>query len=968
MPNRDGVSRTSMVLARRSPLPAPRSPGRPPARTPGMDDFSSIMPEENSSHLSMTPQNMLVPKGPPLSESAVLGLRAAVHSTHGPVDDTNRQKTYIVATYTAELDESDEHERWYVPDPAGRPDVQLNADELEVHRELGLYTSTKAGTDASVYVELIGTNGSSCGPQQLSHGKTMKHQIQEELDSLLDQVGFLEEDGEEEPAYGLRFKGNSATLTKEHKERLDLVALLLTKDYGKEVKKVVVEGLLGPEKEDSDDPIHDRHPMYNKEISAMKEIAYQRMKAVRDYLRVKKVDPTLLGESFTDNQDMEQFAGRTFSSRLPMRLNKSWSKGMTYKNFKALPDERRPPELRLIVEEIHEEHNEHATFQAGHVDEFAITANDLGDLCECRIWHLNDGVDMQSSRWKLDKVVVTCIQSHNTSGASGYTSLHPHGKGDNAIRSVKTSDSDQWHFLAHGHWLSVDKGSDLLMVNDEIRRVNRRIQMVREETAARIQELENEKKKLQKKKDKMNPSDEPEAEIDDGAMMVIPLEDNRPLPFAVKKAWFEEEVYIDYRDPEEYFSHLLTKTKDRMKPMQLILNGALDEEGSPDWYGGYIKPGCWGVEPGTERAVHFHRTGDDGDDYHPGDPMEGSLWNPWKYVQMYLAGEYYSIWDKARGYKPRDLDNGEKGEEPEQGPRIEQAIWSLKRVGTNPRAREWGLFYIVKKDKQGTWGLSIENEDTSRRDEIPAEGRVLGLDSSDKEWLMWAPQMVTHRGDEFIFEVRGKCRLNEDSSPPDWLETYGGRTLTFGKGAIEPSCCGWILDKLYRITPCRLGTPIDEGDVKEWEEGKLGERGEEGDLLLTNERWRDGKAEETDEEVVVNHISPNLRGHQVWRLSIPADKETEPEEPYEPPEYKVYNFFMDWTNRAFLQVCLIIGAVFGSAIWAGFAGGWVAFWASLGGTFLGTAIVLVASILFVTVYVNISCAGRPLDDEDERRP
>jgi hypothetical protein len=109
----------------------------------------------------------------------------------------------------------------------------------------------------------------------------------------------------------------------------------------------------------------------------------------------------------------------------------------------------------------------------------------LGDLKELRIWHDNNGVDLQSSRWKLVKVVVTCLQNSNKAGA-GYNQLHPHGKGDHAIRSVKTSDSDQWHFLPSRKWLSCDGGDNLLFIHDEIKRAKRRIQMEKESYEARI--------------------------------------------------------------------------------------------------------------------------------------------------------------------------------------------------------------------------------------------------------------------------------------------------------------------------------------------------------------------------------------------------------------------------------------------------------------------------------------------------
>jgi hypothetical protein len=915
-----------------------------------------------------SPRALLEQKNDPWNESAVLGLRGAVHTSVSRVDDEGRHKTYIVATYTDVLEPDDEHQRWFVGDPAPEVDKTLTLEEREVHRKLGLYTPTTTGTDASVYVELIGTRDSS-GEVKLSHGQTKKDEIQEQLDNIVGQVGVMEKEGQPEPAYGLRFDGKSAALTKEHRERLDRVALLLKTQYPM-VKKLVVEGILAPEKPDRANPINDRHPMYNGEMTAAKQVAYLRLKAVRDYLRRNSVDPSLPGESFNDShdEDIEHFAGRTFSSILPVRLNTSWAKKHSEKDIRAMPEDMRPPDLRLIVEELEQEWNvDHEIFQPGRVDEFAITANDLGDLVECRVRHENDGVDMQSSRWKLDKVIVTCIQSHNTVGASGYAVLHPHGKGDTAIRSVKTSDSDQWHFLAHGHWLSVDKGSDLLMVTDEIRRAKRRIHMVREETRARISEYEAEINKLEEKKRKLKPGEKPET--DGGEEIVMLLEDARPLPPPTKKSWFEKEIYIDYRDPDEYFSHLLTKTNDHAKPVQLILNGALQEDGSPDWDGGYLKPGCWGTLPeGTERATHFKRAGDDDEDWHPGDPLLGCFL--WKYVQLYLAGEYYRKWEVAPGYRPPDLENGEKGEKVEKGLRIEQAIWCLEKVAEGVREREWGLYYIVKKDKGMKWGLAINDElqeDLAQTEEIPADKRVLGLSNAKKQWIMWAPHMVTHRGDEFIFEARGKYKLDEANSPFEWRGIYEGRTLGMGKGAKEPSSCGKFSDVCHTITPCNLGTPHEEGDVGTWEEGKLGERGEEGDLLLTNERWRDTAKSEGDEEAV-NYKSPSLRGHQVWRLSIPAKVNDAIAEPYEPPEYKIYNFFMEWKHRAIVQVLLVIGAVFGSAIWAGFAGGWGAFWASLGGTLLGAAIVLVASFLVVFIYVNISCAGRPLDDGEERVP
>ena len=452
--------------------------------------------------------------------------------------------------------------------------------------------------------------------------------------------------------------------------------------------------------------------------------------------------------------------------------------------------------------------------------------------------------------------------------------------------------------------------------------------------------------------------------------MDIPLEDGRPLPHFPKPSWFENEIYIEFRDADkkEKFSHLLTMTKSNMKPLQLIRNGALDEEGQPAEDGGFITVGCGGLPEGlTERVKRFKRLSDnDGEVSNDATKGLGSWLN--------LGGEYFSVWEVALGYAPRDLETGENGEEPKQGARLEQAIWSLKRVGTNYREADYGLFYILKTVGKDSWGVSLEAEDLTDQEEIPADGRELSLHVDDKEWIAFAPHMVTHRIDEFIFEVRGKHRIDEEYSTTEWRDAYEGRTLNFGKGAIEPGTGSSIADLCYRFSgPCHaLGTEFDEGDSGTWETGKLGERGSEGDLVLTNERWRapvaSGGGADHDEEEAVNHISPSIRGHQVWRLSIPADKETDPEEPYEPPEYVLFNFFMDWQNRAGLQVCLIIGALFGSAIWAGFAGGWPAFWASLGGAVLGCLIMGIVAVSAVYLWVKLAPTGRPLEEGERSRP
>jgi hypothetical protein len=49
-------------------------------------------------------------------------------------------------------------------------------------------------------------------------------------------------------------------------------------------------------------------------------------------------------------------------------------------------------------------------FQPGHVNEFMLLSHDLHQIHTCKIGHCNDGATALSSRWKLSKVVVTCIQ------------------------------------------------------------------------------------------------------------------------------------------------------------------------------------------------------------------------------------------------------------------------------------------------------------------------------------------------------------------------------------------------------------------------------------------------------------------------------------------------------------------------------------------------------------------------------
>eukprot|EP01045_Picozoa_sp_COSAG04_P016867 COSAG04_NODE_1446_length_6714_cov_1.824339_1_plen_448_part_00 len=96
-------------------------------------------------------------------------------------------------------------------------------------------------------------------------------------------------------------------------------------------------------------------------------------------------------------------------------------------------------------------------FQPGGVDEFAVTCRDIGDLQELVIQHDNNGQDWSSSRWKLDKVVVTCLQSSRHRAGSG--GVEEPSTGDHAETSAKTTGSMQWHFVPRPKWLGCTPGS-----------------------------------------------------------------------------------------------------------------------------------------------------------------------------------------------------------------------------------------------------------------------------------------------------------------------------------------------------------------------------------------------------------------------------------------------------------------------------------------------------------------------------
>eukprot|EP01043_Picozoa_sp_COSAG02_P031410 COSAG02_NODE_2049_length_10007_cov_226.930057_8_plen_316_part_00 len=85
-------------------------------------------------------------------------------------------------------------------------------------------------------------------------------------------------------------------------------------------------------------------------------------------------------------------------------------------------------------------------FHPGLVDEFVVTCPDIGDLQAIEIEVDREGNDWSSSMWKLDKVVVTCLQSHKGEEMSESP------RGEHVDKSVRTN-SLQWHFVPAEKWI-----------------------------------------------------------------------------------------------------------------------------------------------------------------------------------------------------------------------------------------------------------------------------------------------------------------------------------------------------------------------------------------------------------------------------------------------------------------------------------------------------------------------------------
>jgi hypothetical protein len=85
---------------------------------------------------------------------------------------------------------------------------------------------------------------------------------------------------------------------------------------------------------------------------------------------------------------------------------------------------------------------------------------------------------------------------------------------------------------------------------------------------------------------------------------------------------------------------------------------------------------------------------------------------------------------------------------------------------SDPHSAEYGIYYIVKdvKGKDGSLqtGLAIVPPKAGDTEDSKV---FIGLSREKSEWLAWMPQMVTHRNDEFVFELRtkgGSVELHSD--------------------------------------------------------------------------------------------------------------------------------------------------------------------------------------------------------------
>lgn len=115
---------------------------------------------------------------------------------------------------------------------------------------------------------------------------------------------------------------------------------------------------------------------------------------------------------------------------------------------------------------VHAGNDADNVFQPGSIDEFAIACPDIGDieaiqvrvgLADQYVYPDDAGDEWKRAMWKLDKVVVTCVQHSLEAQRPTRTRKHhaigmamccmDRAKGDHAEESKRTNNSLQWHFV-----------------------------------------------------------------------------------------------------------------------------------------------------------------------------------------------------------------------------------------------------------------------------------------------------------------------------------------------------------------------------------------------------------------------------------------------------------------------------------------------------------------------------------------
>jgi hypothetical protein len=103
---------------------------------------------------------------------------APVHHVHAHVQSKNRQRAYLIAAYTADLDAADAEQWWFIPDasePAqrnlklGHTHVQRMNKDYDATSKVSAKSGTSPQTDATVWLEIYGVGGASSGKHRLAY-------------------------------------------------------------------------------------------------------------------------------------------------------------------------------------------------------------------------------------------------------------------------------------------------------------------------------------------------------------------------------------------------------------------------------------------------------------------------------------------------------------------------------------------------------------------------------------------------------------------------------------------------------------------------------------------------------------------------------------------------------------------------------------------------------------------------------